>query len=76
MAHFTFNGAWIVVYADRLATCVKLIVKDCNITSSSHRIRFPCFMWGTVGVRYCKTVLILCNLKIFHRNVCHILTYI
>ena len=59
MAQFTFIGAWIVVYADRLATCVKLIVNNFNITSSSHQIRFPCFVLGTAGVRYCKTIVIL-----------------
>ena len=59
MAKLTFNGAWIVIYAHWVATGVKLIVNDLNIKSSSHRIRFPCFVWSNAGVRYCKIVLIL-----------------
>ena len=59
MAKFTFNGAWIVIYAHWVTTGVKLIVNNLNIMSSSHRIQFPCFMWGNAGVKYCKTVLIL-----------------
>lgn len=57
MGKFTFNCSWIVVYADRIPTFVQLIVDYCDIASCPHSIRFPCLMWGTAGVRYCKTVL-------------------